>query len=74
MFVHAVLIRDVADDGFDGATTLHEFFEIVCDAALVALGGDAQIVGVWRIVTALASIGEINFCISGITFLSVCSS
>jgi hypothetical protein len=48
-----MLVLDVADDGFDGGTALHQFFETVCDAALLALGEDAERVGVSRMVAAI---------------------
>ena len=53
-----MLILGVADDGLDGGTALRQFFEAAGNTTLLALGEDAELVGVRCLVATIASIGE----------------
>ena len=55
---HAVLVLDVTDDRFDGGTALHLLFDCGRHTAFLALGKDAEGVGVGSVVASVSGIGE----------------
>ena len=52
------LVLDVTDDGFAGSTALHLLFECGRYTALLALGEDAEPVGVRCVVALVSHIGQ----------------